>query len=67
MWGTSFGPRMGRVRTSFSPWMGQVDRGSSFGRKWDEWKGVHHLVLGWDEWMGVHHLVLGLGECIIWF
>ena len=48
---------------SFSPWMGQVDRGSSFGPKWDKWMGVHHLVLGWDEWMGVRHLVLGLGEC----
>ena len=40
------------MSTSFSPWMGQVDRGSSFGPEWDEWKGVHHLVLngtsGWE-------------------
>ena len=31
--------------------MGRVEGGASLGPKWDEWKGVHHLVLGWDEWI----------------
>ena len=31
--------------------MGRVEGGASLGPKWDEWNGVHHLVLGWDEWI----------------
>ena len=46
-----------------------MEGGASFGPKWDEWNGVHYLILGWDEWKGVHYLVAGWvsgGRCIIW-